>query len=73
MLLNLMSNANKFTEKGTISIAAHQGQETGRDWIRVAVADTGIGSRFSKINLLFSVLRLALFPGLPSARPNPVP
>ena len=24
-LLNLMSNANKFTEKGTVTIAAHQG------------------------------------------------
>jgi GAF domain-containing protein len=29
-LLNLMSNANKFTEKGTVTIAAHQGQENGR-------------------------------------------
>ena len=28
-----MSNANKFTEKGTITIAAHQGQENGRDWV----------------------------------------
>jgi signal transduction histidine kinase len=42
-LLNLMSNANKFTEKGTITIAAHQGQENGRDWVTVAVSDTGIG------------------------------
>ena len=32
-LLNLASNANKFTEKGTVTIAAHQGQENGRDWI----------------------------------------
>jgi K+-sensing histidine kinase KdpD len=36
-LLNLMSNANKFTEKGTVTIAAHQGQENGRDWIKVSV------------------------------------
>src|SRR6202163_311131 len=42
-LLNLMSNANKFTEKGTITIAAHQGQQNGRDWITLAVTDTGIG------------------------------
>jgi signal transduction histidine kinase len=42
-LLNLMSNANKFTERGGISIDAHQGQENGRDWVTIAVADTGIG------------------------------
>ena len=42
-LLNLVSNANKFTEKGTISIAAHQAQKNGRDWITLAVTDTGIG------------------------------
>src|SRR5262252_2266946 len=42
-LLNLMSNANKFTEKGTVTIAAHQEQENGRDWMTLSVADTGIG------------------------------
>jgi signal transduction histidine kinase len=42
-LLNLMSNANKFTERGNISIDARQGQEDGRDCITIAVADTGIG------------------------------
>ena len=36
-LLNLMSNANKFTEHGTITIDARQGQENGRDWITLAV------------------------------------
>jgi len=42
-LLNLMSNANKFTERGSIAIDARQGREDGRDWITLAVADTGIG------------------------------
>jgi signal transduction histidine kinase len=42
-LLNLMSNANKFTEKGTVSIAARREQESGRDWVTLSVADTGIG------------------------------
>jgi signal transduction histidine kinase len=52
-LLNLMSNANKFTERGTISIDARHGQENGRDWITLAVADTGIGMTQEQIGKLF--------------------
>src|SRR3954453_1017713 len=52
-LLNLMSNANKFTEKGTVIIAAHQGQENGRDWITVSVADSGIGMTPEQMGKLF--------------------
>jgi signal transduction histidine kinase len=42
-LLNLMSNANKFTERGTITVHARHGQENGRGWVTISVADTGIG------------------------------
>ena len=52
-LLNLASNANKFTEKGTVTIAAHQGQENNRDWITLAVTDTGIGMTPEQIGKLF--------------------
>jgi signal transduction histidine kinase/putative methionine-R-sulfoxide reductase with GAF domain len=52
-LLNLMSNANKFTERGAISIDARQGQQNGRDWIRIAVADTGIGMTPEQMGKLF--------------------
>jgi signal transduction histidine kinase len=52
-LLNLMSNANKFTDQGTITINAHQGQENGRDWITLAVADTGIGMTPEQTSKLF--------------------
>ena len=52
-LLNLMSNANKFTEHGTITIDARQGQENGRDWITLAVADTGIGMTPEQMGKLF--------------------
>jgi signal transduction histidine kinase len=41
-LLNLLSNANKFTEHGSITIDARQAQENGRDWVTIAVADTGM-------------------------------
>jgi signal transduction histidine kinase len=50
-LLNLMSNANKFTERGTINIDARQGQEDGS--IRISVADTGIGMTAEQMGKLF--------------------
>ena len=52
-LLNLKSNANKFTERGAISIDARQGQESGRDWITLAVADTGMGMTQEQMGKLF--------------------
>jgi signal transduction histidine kinase len=52
-LLNLMSNANKFTDRGAISIDARQGQRNGRDWITIAVADTGIGMAPEQMGKLF--------------------
>ena len=52
-LLNLMSNANKFTDRGTISIDVQQGQENGRDWITLAVTDTGIGMTPDQMGKLF--------------------
>jgi signal transduction histidine kinase len=52
-LLNLMSNANKFTERGAMSINARQGQENGRHWITVAVTDTGIGMTAEQMGKLF--------------------
>jgi signal transduction histidine kinase/CheY-like chemotaxis protein len=48
-LLNLASNANKFTEKGTVTIAA-QAQPTE---ITVAVTDTGIGMTEEQMGRLF--------------------
>jgi hypothetical protein len=48
-LLNLASNANKFTEKGTVTIAA-QAQPTE---ITVAVTDTGIGMTPEQMSKLF--------------------
>ena len=52
-LLNLASNATKFTEKGSVTIAAHQEQENGRDWITISVADTGIGMTPEQMGKLF--------------------
>ena len=52
-LLNLMSNANKFTERGTISVDARHAQENGHDWVTIAVADTGIGMTPEQMGKLF--------------------
>ena len=52
-LLNLMSNANKFTDRGTITIDAGQQQKNGRDWITLTVTDTGIGMTLEQIGKLF--------------------
>jgi signal transduction histidine kinase len=52
-LLNLMSNANKFTERGTITLDARHGQENGSDWVTLVVADTGIGMTPEQIGKLF--------------------
>jgi signal transduction histidine kinase len=52
-LLNLMSNANKFTDRGTITVYAGQAQGNGRDWVTVAVADTGIGMTPEQMGKLF--------------------
>jgi adenylate cyclase len=42
ILLNLLSNACKFTKEGRGCPAGAQGAD-GRDWVELAVADTGIG------------------------------
>jgi signal transduction histidine kinase len=52
-LLNLMSNANKFTDHGAITIDAREKRENGRDWITLAVADTGIGMTAEQMGKLF--------------------
>jgi len=42
ILLNLLSNACKFTKEGEVALRARRVAD-GRDWIELAVADTGIG------------------------------
>jgi signal transduction histidine kinase len=42
ILLNLLSNACKFTKEGEVALRVRKVVD-GRDWIELAVADTGIG------------------------------
>lgn len=52
ILLNLLSNAAKFTNQGTITltIAPHPDQP---GWITIAIADTGIGIAANQVSKLF--------------------
>ncbi len=53
-LLNLASNAGKFTERGRIRLAVtRQPDELGRDWVSMAVSDTGIGMTAEQMAKLF--------------------
>ena len=42
ILLNLLSNACKFTKQGEVALRVKQVAD-GRDWVELAVSDTGIG------------------------------
>jgi CheY-like chemotaxis protein len=43
ILFNLLSNACKFTDHGTISVNVNRSTDQGEDWIRFQVTDSGIG------------------------------
>ncbi|NLH48461.1 MAG: GAF domain-containing protein [Myxococcales bacterium] len=53
VMLNLVSNASKFTEKGQITITSKRGSDS----FYIAVSDTGMGIPADKINLVFERFR----------------
>jgi GAF domain-containing protein/CheY-like chemotaxis protein len=52
-LFNLLSNACKFTERGTVSLAVARDTDDAGEWITFAVTDTGIGMTPEQIGRLF--------------------
>jgi signal transduction histidine kinase len=58
-LFNLMSNASKFTEQGTISLSVAREASDESDWITFAVADTGIGMTDEQLGRLFEAFSQA--------------
>jgi len=52
-LLNLLSNANKFTENGAITFTASRAVRNGSDWLVFRVMDTGIGMTQEQMAKLF--------------------
>jgi signal transduction histidine kinase len=58
-VLNLLSNACKFTKDGAVTLAARRERAGGRDWIVIEVADTGIGLTAEQIANLFQPFKQA--------------
>jgi signal transduction histidine kinase len=51
--LNLLSNATKFTKRGTITLVVRRDQKANADWIQLEVHDTGIGIAKADLPKLF--------------------
>jgi PAS domain S-box-containing protein len=58
-LLNLLANAAKFTERGTISVAVSREKSESGDWIQFTVRDTGIGMTPEQMARLFQAFSQA--------------
>jgi signal transduction histidine kinase/CheY-like chemotaxis protein len=58
-LLNLLSNASKFTSKGEVRLEVSRRNEEGRDWLIFRVSDTGIGMTPEQMGKLFGAFQQA--------------
>jgi signal transduction histidine kinase/DNA-binding response OmpR family regulator len=58
-LFNLLSNACKFTERGTVSLVVAREAAGGEDWMRFSVSDTGIGMTPEQLTKLFEAFTQA--------------
>ncbi len=60
ILLNLVENAVKFTEKGSVSLSANAGEQTNEDVLVIfGIKDTGIGIPEEKLNMIFDTFTQA--------------
>jgi PAS domain S-box-containing protein len=59
VLLNLMSNAAKFTENGRVTLDVERAEVNGAPWMRFRVIDTGIGLSPEQLAKLFQAFAQA--------------
>jgi len=57
IVLNLLSNAAKFTEGGSVTLEVSREVIRGGDWMRFSVNDTGIGISAEQLKRLFQEFR----------------
>jgi CheY-like chemotaxis protein/two-component sensor histidine kinase len=53
-LINMLSNAAKFTEGGKVTLRVERADENGRDWLMFRVSDTGIGMTGEQMDAVFT-------------------
>ncbi len=53
ILVNLIGNAIKFTEHGSVTLMVQKDPGAGAGWLRFNVVDTGIGIAAEKTNMIF--------------------
>ena len=58
-LLNLLSNACKFTKDGNVALVVRREPATGRDWIIFQIRDSGIGLTPEQLGRLFQAFTQA--------------
>jgi CheY-like chemotaxis protein/anti-sigma regulatory factor (Ser/Thr protein kinase) len=59
ILLNLLSNAYKFTQGGTVRLSVAREEREGGDWLRFVVSDDGIGMSPDQLERLFQAFTQA--------------
>jgi PAS domain S-box-containing protein len=59
VFINLLNNAIKFTDSGSVEFGFKVGKEKGKNVYRFHVSDTGIGIEKNKLNIIFNSFRQA--------------
>lgn len=52
-LMNVVNNANKFTQNGRVTVNINKDSEFPRDWICIEIIDTGIGMGEEQVRYIF--------------------
>lgn len=54
IIINLLSNAGKFTARGKVTLGVASFERDGADWLSVTVTDTGVGITPEKLEAVFN-------------------